>query len=282
MNFLTNLLRLPLILGFILCTSTTLIYAGEVVGTIQNISGALLAKKDSGATRVLAKDSEINQHETLITQKNTYARIKFIDNSELTIGPDSQLKVDRFFYDEEKPQDDNIVLNLIKGGLRSITGALGKRSKDKVSIKTPTATIGIRGTTFDANYIANDIKAGPEKGSRALAKGLYVNVIEGAIDVKNQAGTLAFAAGQFGYVSNFIQPPVVLPINPGIPFSPPPSFSGNNNTSKPPPANATNAGAAQSTTAPAAAATNNATEKKEAAPTDPTKQTPDQNSEVCD
>lgn len=59
----------------------------------------------------------------------------------------------------------------------------------------------------------------------ARAPGLYVVVLDGLIHVTNPAGTSNFAAGQFGYTPNFRQPPVLLPVNPGIPFTPPPVFT---------------------------------------------------------
>ena len=59
----------------------------------------------------------------------------------------------------------------------------------------------------------------------ARAPGLYVQVLDGLIHVTNPAGTSNFSPGQFGYTPNFRQPPVLLPVNPGIPFTPPPAFS---------------------------------------------------------
>lgn len=99
----------------------------------------------------------------------------------------------------------------MKGGLRSVTGLLGKRNKDKFSLKTPAATIGIRGTTFVVEW------APP-------APGLYLQVLDGAIVVANGGGALDFQAGQFGYVSPFARPPVLVPQNPGLQFTPPPAF----------------------------------------------------------
>jgi hypothetical protein len=58
-----------------------------------------------------------------------------------------------------------------------------------------------------------------------LNPGLYVQVLDGAINVSNSGGTQSFAAGQFGFTSSFQQPPVILPSNPGMQFTPPPSFS---------------------------------------------------------
>ncbi len=55
--------------------------------------------------------------------------------------------------------------------------------------------------------------------------GLYVEVLGGAIVVSNGGGSPLFSAGQFGFTPNFSVPPVVLPQNPGILFTPPPIFS---------------------------------------------------------
>jgi hypothetical protein len=57
------------------------------------------------------------------------------------------------------------------------------------------------------------------------APGLYVQVIDGLIHVANSAGTQNFAAGQFGYTASITHPPVVVPANPGMQFTPPPVFS---------------------------------------------------------
>jgi hypothetical protein len=94
---------------------------------------------------------------------------------------------------------------------------LGKRNPANFRVATPSATIGIRGTTFHAEIA-------PPQGK--LPPGLYVQVLDGVINLSNKGGSQNFSAGQFGFTPNFNQPPVVLPGNPGIQFTPPPSFSG--------------------------------------------------------
>jgi len=133
-------------------------WAAQVAGTIVQLSGPLLAKKADGAVRILSMKSEVESGDTLVTEKNTYAMVKFIDNSEITLKPSTTFKVENFSYDAGKPEGDNASFNLVKGGLRSVTGLLGKRNKEKFAMKTPTATIGIRGTTF----IAEIVESGPE------------------------------------------------------------------------------------------------------------------------
>ena len=231
-------------------------WAAQVAGMVTHLSGPLLAKKADGSVKVLALRSEIESGDTLVSEKNTYAQIKFVDNSEITLRPGTTFKVENFSYDENKPEADNASYSLVKGGLRSITGLMGKRNKEKFSLKTPTATIGIRGTTFVAQYVPPPPPAGirleyntsalppsnpAEKtpigaggklphgadGPAApppLAPGLHLQVTDGAIIVTNNGGALGFQAGQFGYVPNVNQPPVIVPSNPGIQFVPPPSF----------------------------------------------------------
>lgn len=59
----------------------------------------------------------------------------------------------------------------------------------------------------------------------SLPPGLYVQVIDGLIQVSNPVGTQQFAAGQFGYTPNPAVPPVIVPKNPALQFTPPPVFN---------------------------------------------------------
>ncbi|WP_409266234.1 FecR domain-containing protein [Massilia sp. BHUDP2] len=196
-------------------------WAAQVAGVVARLSGPLMAKKADGSVKVLGLKSEVESGDTLVSEKNTYAQIKFIDNSEITLRPGTTFKVENFSFDEGKPESDSASYSLVKGGLRSITGLMGKRNKEKFSLKTPTATIGIRGTTFVAQYVPVPVQGAP---APALPPGLHLNVTDGAIVVTNNGGALGFQAGQFGYVPNLNQPPVIVPSNPGIQFAPPPSF----------------------------------------------------------
>jgi hypothetical protein len=240
-------------------------WAAQAVGTVMNLSGPLLAKKADGTAKVLALKSAVEQGDILISEKDTYARIKFIDDSEITLRPNSQLKIDDFSFEDDKPEKDSAGFSLVKGGLRAVTGTLGKRNKEKWGMNTPTATIGIRGTTFIAEYIPSENQAvasyrmasmasltplsyldatrsdAPASAmplellpprlaqvtppSPGRAPGLYVQVLDGLIHVTNPAGSHNFAAGQFGYTASINVPPVIVPKNPGIQFTPPPAFS---------------------------------------------------------
>ena len=254
MNLLKKCTVIKALLLLALCGVVSASWAAQVAGTIVQLSGPLLAKKADGVVRILSMRSEVESGDTLVTEKNTYAMVKFIDNSEITLKPSTTFKVENFSYDAGKPDGDNASFNLVKGGLRSVTGLLGKRNKEKFAMKTPSATIGIRGTTFIAEWIEPSEQAVAAREAYlmastaslgdayplqplmlaqnnipaptvALPPGLYVQVIDGLINVSNRGGVQNFAAGQFGFTPSPTQQPIIVPKNPGLLFTPPPAFS---------------------------------------------------------
>ena len=199
-------------------------WAAQVVGVVAHSSGPLLDRKADGSVNVLGAKSEVENGDTLVAEKNTYAQIRFVDNSEITLKPGTTFRIENFSYDAGKPEADSAAFDLVKGGLRSITGLLGKRNKEKFSLKTPSATIGIRGTTFVAQFVPAPAPELAQDRQPGLAPGLHVSVSEGAIVVANSGGALGFQAGQFGYVPGVNQAPVLVPPNTGLQFTPPPGF----------------------------------------------------------
>ena len=195
--------------------------AAPVAGVVAQLSGPMTARGADGAVRALALKSEVAGGDTLLTGAGAYALVRFIDNSELTLRPDTSVKIDQFSFQDARPEQDSAAFTLIKGGLRSVTGLLGKRSKEKYAMQTPSATIGIRGTTFFLEYIA---APGEAAASPGLDPGLHVHVSEGGISLVNEAGAFQYDPGQFGYIKDVRTKPVKMFANPGMRFTPPASF----------------------------------------------------------
>jgi hypothetical protein len=197
----------------------------QAVGTVTHLSGLLTARHADGTRTVLAVKSAILQGDTLITERGTYTRVQFLDDAEIVLRPGSEVVVAKYVYDEKKPENDSVAINLVKGGLRAVTGLVGKRNHEAVNFDTPTATIGIRGTNFGALFCQNDCGAVPTTNGTPPQNGLHVDVVQGAIVLTNPGGTQLFQAGQFGFTPSMQVPPIIVPVNPGIKFTPPPSFS---------------------------------------------------------
>lgn len=201
--------------------------AAAPAGQVTHLSGILSVKKTDGSSKILSVKSEVQEGDMLSTESETYARIKFADGAEVVMRPGSQLKVESYAFSQEKPETDNVVLNMLKGGLRAVTGLVGKRNKDRVSFNTATATIGIRGTHFGALMCSNDCGGVPTVSGQPPANGLHVDVASGAVSVTNGSGQVVLNAGQFGYVPSPTAPPVVVPPQQGIQVTMPSSISQN-------------------------------------------------------
>lgn len=83
----------------------------------------------------------------LVTGAKSAAALTLQDGTMLSIGPDSALDLEKFAYDPTT-QTGNIAVRLLRGSLRMITGLIAKLKPEEVTVKTPTAVIGVRGTDF--------------------------------------------------------------------------------------------------------------------------------------
>lgn len=189
-------------------------------GTVTQLAGTLSVKKPDGSVRILSQKSEIGSGDTINTERDSYAQIRFSDGGQLTLKPNTSVKIENFRFAEDKPQDDNFLFGLVKGGLRAVTGIVGKRNKDKYQMGTATATIGIRGTTFSADDCVNNRES---SDCGRLEAAVYVSVADGEVVVKNGSGELGLTAGQFGLISAN-QRPLFLSTDPGLQFTPPATF----------------------------------------------------------
>ena len=91
------------------------------------------------------------------------------------------------------------VLRLLRGAFRTVTGLIGKNPADDYQVRTPVATIGVRGTDYSAAYCAASCGDTPD--------GLYVGVSNGEVFVANETGELVLADNQYGYVRDASTPP---------------------------------------------------------------------------
>lgn len=186
-------------------------------GKITHLSGPVSVQKLDGKTVIGMVGVKIVSGETITTGQGAFVRVEMTDSSEVVLRPDSVLKLEGYQFNPAKPADDKLVMNAVKGGLRTVTGLIGKRgNQNAYELKTPTATIGIRGTQFDARICAPGTCG-------ALLPGTYVAVKFGAVVASNPQGQIPIPAGKVGFVP-VSQPPVMLPRDPGIGFSPPPSI----------------------------------------------------------
>lgn len=192
-------------------------------GTVQHLSGTLSVQRPDGSVLALAERSNVFVGDVISTQRDSYAQLRFSDGGQMTLRPDTQVKIEAYAYDEGRPEGDSFAMQLFKGGLRSLTGLIGKRTANRNAYRmvTSTATIGIRGTDYTA------IQVDPPKPGETttLAPGVYVTVADGAIAFISGGVEQLVGVGQAAFSSDVNLPPRLIPPPPNLPqVTPPPSF----------------------------------------------------------
>jgi ferric-dicitrate binding protein FerR (iron transport regulator) len=122
--------------------SATTSAADERIG-IAAVVRNTVSQLEPQVTRI-AKGDEVVRNEVVRTGTDSDARLVFRDDTNLALGPGSTLKLDRTVFDDPKAGD--IAIKLTTGAFRFVTG---NSNKEAYEIKTPIATMGVRGTTLD-------------------------------------------------------------------------------------------------------------------------------------
>ncbi len=155
-------------------------------------TGDVQVRDTAGALRAAKTGTEINSGETILT-RNGRAQVSFTDSGQISMQPGTEFKIDDFRFREAGKQEESAVFSLIKGGVRAITGLIGRRSKPDYVMSTVVATIGIRGTEFQAILCASSCNE-PD--------GLYVQTGEGVVFVRNALGEIDLERGQTAFVAS--------------------------------------------------------------------------------
>lgn len=121
--------------------------AAPQAGFLKSVRGDVQLLSADGSARPAAAGDAVATVDRIVTGADAAASVVLRDGTALMIGPSSRLDVKEFHFDATT-QDGGVLVSLLRGSLRMITGLIGKTNPDAVRIETQTATIGIRGTDF--------------------------------------------------------------------------------------------------------------------------------------
>jgi len=139
----------------LLLAGQTAFAAGKIIGQIVWVKGTVKAIHSTQGERTLARQSPLYEGDRVVTGSSGSGQIVFTDSSLLAIRSGTELILDQYNFDKKgKPQDNHFLLNLVKGGFRTITGIIAHARPDSYTVKTPVATIGVRGTDYSIYYSA--------------------------------------------------------------------------------------------------------------------------------
>ena len=168
-TFVMRLKLLLLISAALLSGAPAIAAPGEDIGAAVKIVNLVTAEYETDQRR-LAQGDNVRQDELIEVGADGTGEIRLRDNTQLALGPGSRLLLDEFIY---KPDISGgaIVLNLVRGSFRFITGIAAKPA---YVIRTPSAAITVRGTIFDVYVQTSGMS--------------WLLLIEGAIEVCNERG----------------------------------------------------------------------------------------------
>jgi len=189
-----------------------------VAGRVILTQGELSAQEQTGKERKLQLGAPVYEGDTLITGVKSYAVVAFRDEGRVSLQASTQFRVEKFKYDKAKAEE-NAVLRLLKGGVRVVTGWIGHFNHDNYHFNVATATVGIRGTGFDAwcngACASGSGDPGATQGDPLDGAGVYVWA--GEVVLVSPGGSFVVALQQAAIIARDSGKPVgIIAIPPAI------------------------------------------------------------------
>lgn len=135
----------PILLLNLLLAPTA--WGQAAAGTVSFVSGAATLVRDAQG-HALANEDQVHEGDRLETGADGHVQLRMVDGAVLSLRSDSALSIERYRYTPDAPEDSRANLALHYGVVRSISGEIGARSRERFRLDTPVAAIGIRGTDF--------------------------------------------------------------------------------------------------------------------------------------
>jgi hypothetical protein len=181
-------------------------------GKFLSVTGDVRVISREGAPRAAQREAEFREGESIITGAGALAQLRMFDGALMSVRGDTEIKLERFSYAGEQDRNASFLMSVLKGGMRTITGVIGRQNRERYRIATATVTIGVRGTDFEIVHVP------PQAGSQEVPAGTYDRVFEGVTSMQNKAGVMllvsrnqtAFAALQGTTPPVLIAPPAAL------------------------------------------------------------------------
>ena len=191
--------------------STALAAAGNAAaapaGNVDFAVGGVSVTGADGRVRPVAKGQALESGDRVVTTDGR-AQIKFTDGAYVSLQPNTDFSIRDYRYDGKTDGSERGVFGLVRGALRTVTGAIGRVNRSAYQIQTPTATIGIRGT----GGLIQVLDDGTTR----------VRGFSGIWTLTNAGGTLDVGARQAAVATpNTKEPPTETTEGPLVPAPPP-------------------------------------------------------------
>jgi len=161
--------------------------AAQPVGNVIYVHGIASAQRGAEAPRFIQKGDALQEGDVINTGSRGFAVIEFKDGSKLTLRSDTAFGIEQY---REGGRDESMLLRLFKGGLRSVTGLIARRNPQAVRYQAGTATIGIRGTSFDARICGSECAQEAKSGRTTPAAAPLDSIVARVAVVQGSASAV--------------------------------------------------------------------------------------------
>lgn len=158
--------------------------AADVYGTVELVEGSVQTVDSQGRSRPTQLADTVSEGETVVTGRDGEVHLRTEDHGLMALRSGTRFRVDA--YSAHGDAEDKTVVSLFQGALRSITGWIGKTNSRSYTVRTATATIGIRGTDHETTVIL------PPEPGHVLAgpPGTYDKVNSGSTVLSTDKGSV--------------------------------------------------------------------------------------------
>ena len=119
----------------------------QAAGTVQFASGTVsVLRNNTPIAPAPTRSTIINTGDVVTTDVDGHLQLTMVDGASISLRPGSRMVVEKYDYNPATPTLGEAVVSLVTGTLRVFTGELVSRNKDRFQMKTPVATLGIRGS----------------------------------------------------------------------------------------------------------------------------------------
>lgn len=178
-------LRSAAALAAVLLASTGFAQSREPAGHILWAFGEVERVAVDGTARRLAKGDPVFEGDVIRTAPGSSAQLVMSDEALLALRAESSFKLTKYRYRGTEDGTEAALLDLLKGGVRSITGAVGRTNKETWQLRNEGHVIGIRGTDHE---------------TYATEMGTYNRVTLGGTYLQSAGGRVDLAPGEVGFV----------------------------------------------------------------------------------
>ena len=165
--------------------------AAQQVGEVLYAYGITSVQRPGEDPRFVQKSDALREGDVISTSSRGFAVIAFTDGANLTLRPNTTFAIDKFSHGAG---EESALFRLVKGGVRAFSGLISKRNPQGMQLTSRTATMGIRGTSFDVRSCegdcADELKAARRK------EGLPSDLVVARIAVALGSVTVVGANGQ--------------------------------------------------------------------------------------